>query len=493
MSPAGPGKPQCFAIRRGAIKKRADASYALLSTTVEALSKTTRFPLVTLGDLATKVQYGTSALATAEPIGLPVLRMNNLQANGWDLSDLKYLDLPAKEAAHYCLNVGDIVFNRTNSKELVGKCEVFRAAGKWLFASYLIRVAIDDDLALPEFVAAFLSGGAGRAQIDQLSRQIVGMSNINAQEIRSIKIPLPGKDVQTSLVQELQAARIARDARLTQADAMLSTIDDLVLAELGLTAPKKDKFLAYAVPVGELKAERRFDPYRFAPFTRKLRMMMTQSSYQSHGLSQLIDTPISGDWGEDETTRSPEREYIDCLIIRATEFSNARNLILDNDYAKCRWVEQKSFEYRQLQDGDILLEKSGGGPYQPVGRVALIKPEHLNCRAVCFSNFIMRLRPHNDICPAYLWAFLGMMNRIGLTESMQAQTHGIRNLKLEEYLNQPVPVPPIRIQKRIATDVAKRFADADRLGAEAAALWAKALEDFERKLLAKGAKRGSKA
>lgn len=71
-----------------------------------------------LGSIATKVQYGTSALATAEPVGLPVLRMNNLQANGWDFSDLKYVDLSAKEVARCRLNAGDIVFNRTNSAPL---------------------------------------------------------------------------------------------------------------------------------------------------------------------------------------------------------------------------------------------------------------------------------------------------------------------------------------------------------------------------------------
>jgi restriction endonuclease S subunit len=120
-----------------------------------------------------------------------MLRMNNLQANGWDLSDIKYVELTEKELANWKLETGDIVFNRTNSKELVGKCEVFRESGTWVFASYLMRLRVNEDAAIPEFVSAFLNGPTGRAQIDRESRQIIGMSNINAEEIRTLRVPLP--------------------------------------------------------------------------------------------------------------------------------------------------------------------------------------------------------------------------------------------------------------------------------------------------------------
>ena len=69
---------------------------------------------------------------------MPVLRIPNLQADGWDLSDLNYLRLSPKEIAKYRLEKGDVLFNRTNgSRALVGKCEVFDFEGDWVFASYL--------------------------------------------------------------------------------------------------------------------------------------------------------------------------------------------------------------------------------------------------------------------------------------------------------------------------------------------------------------------
>jgi type I restriction enzyme, S subunit len=126
-----------------------------------------RFSLPDLGSLTKLVQYGTSERSTSDPVGVPVLRIPNLQANGWDLSDLKYLVLTAEELSTYRLEKGDILFNRTNgSRELVGKCEVFTFDGDWVFASYLIRLRIDAGQAFPEFVAAFLNTFWGRRQVE---------------------------------------------------------------------------------------------------------------------------------------------------------------------------------------------------------------------------------------------------------------------------------------------------------------------------------------
>jgi hypothetical protein len=81
-------------------------------------------------------------------------------------------------------------FNRTNSKELVGKCGIFSLTGEYVFASYLIRVRLKHGTLLPDYVTAFLSSSFGRIQIDAVSRQIAGMTNINAEEIRELLIPI---------------------------------------------------------------------------------------------------------------------------------------------------------------------------------------------------------------------------------------------------------------------------------------------------------------
>lgn len=140
------------------MSERLDAVYAADLKLLARRYARPMFPLVALGAVALKVQYGTSARSTEGAVGTPVLRIPNLQADGWALDDLKYLQLSDDELRNYRLKSGDILFNRTNgSRELVGKCEVFDFAGDWAFASYLIRLRLDAGRANPYFVSAFLN------------------------------------------------------------------------------------------------------------------------------------------------------------------------------------------------------------------------------------------------------------------------------------------------------------------------------------------------
>ena len=218
--------------------ERLDAVYAAdLQLLARRYARPT-FPLVALGKVALKVQYGTSARSTEKATGTPILRIPNLQADGWALDDLKYLKLSDGELKIYKLEKGDILFNRTNgSRDLVGKCEVFDFEGDWAFASYLIRLCLNTRQANPYFVSAFLNTRWGRRQVEHVSRQIL-MSNINAEEIRALRIPLPdAMATQLALLADLDAARAARDAKLAAAEATLGGINKFILAELGLTLP----------------------------------------------------------------------------------------------------------------------------------------------------------------------------------------------------------------------------------------------------------------
>ncbi|HDX6637979.1 TPA: restriction endonuclease subunit S, partial [Escherichia coli] len=100
-----------------------------------------RFPKGTIRDLVDSVNYGTSAKASIDSGEYPILRMGNITYQGrWDFTDLKYIDLSVKEKDKYLVKEGDLLFNRTNSKELVGKTAVYEEDRPMAFAGYLIRV-----------------------------------------------------------------------------------------------------------------------------------------------------------------------------------------------------------------------------------------------------------------------------------------------------------------------------------------------------------------
>jgi restriction endonuclease S subunit len=180
------------------------------------------FPVHKLKEFLAMVQYGISERATAEAVGVPMLRMLNLQDGAWDLTDRKYIALAERERQSYLLQHGDILFNRTNSKELVGKCNVFDLEGPYVFASYLMRVRLKEETGLrPDYVVAYLGSSLGRIQIDAVSRQIAGMTNINAEEIRDFLIPVPPLAVQDRICERLTRIRQRADRLRAEAAAEL--------------------------------------------------------------------------------------------------------------------------------------------------------------------------------------------------------------------------------------------------------------------------------
>lgn len=161
-----------------------------------------------LKDFVATVQYGISERATADEVGVPMLRMLNLQDGEWSLNDLKYIAMTDDEKKPYLVKRSDILFNRTNSKELVGKCNVVDFDGEYVFASYLMRVTLKADAEmLPEFLVAYMASSLGRIQIDAVSRQIAGMTNINAEEVRELLIPALGRKGQERVCERVASIR----------------------------------------------------------------------------------------------------------------------------------------------------------------------------------------------------------------------------------------------------------------------------------------------
>lgn len=196
--------------------------------------RTGRYPVVDLGSLLTLVQYGTSAKANTQARGLPVLRMNNIRDGELDLTDLKHLDLPERERVKLLLKPDDILINRTNSKELVGKCAVFRRPEEAVFASYLIRLRVARQSSEADYVAALINSRLGRQQIDRLSRQIIGQANINSEELRSLRIPLPPLNIQRKLASKLMQARThASEQRQRGAEIRMRAADEIEQRILG--------------------------------------------------------------------------------------------------------------------------------------------------------------------------------------------------------------------------------------------------------------------
>jgi type I restriction enzyme S subunit len=180
-----------------------------------------------IGDLMAAVNYGTSKKAHPTDGAFPILRMGNITyEGGWELGDLKFIDLDKKERSKYLVQRGDILFNRTNSKELVGKTAVYRSDIPMAFAGYLVR-AVTNERASPEYVGAFMNSRQMKASLQNMCKAIVGMANINASEFKAISIPIPPFDLQTrfaSIIEYIEQQKARQKAHLAELDTLFASL-----------------------------------------------------------------------------------------------------------------------------------------------------------------------------------------------------------------------------------------------------------------------------
>lgn len=105
-----------------------------------------------------------------------------------------------KEPTKWLLRKGDFLINRTNSKDLVGKAAVFNLDGDFTYVSYVIRYRFDTSIVLSEYLNILFMLPIVKIQIDTVSRQTAGQSNINSDEIGAIRIPVPSIPEQQAIV-----------------------------------------------------------------------------------------------------------------------------------------------------------------------------------------------------------------------------------------------------------------------------------------------------
>lgn len=156
--------------------------------------------MATIRDIVADVRYGSSRPAV-DGGKYPYLRMNNITYGGeLDLTDTKRIDIPDNELDKCTVRRGDVLFNRTNSKELVGKTCVYNRDEMMVLAGFVIRVRVTERV-LPEFLSAFLNTDFSKQMLLGMCKAAIGQANINAQEMQNIGIYLPPTELQRQFVQ----------------------------------------------------------------------------------------------------------------------------------------------------------------------------------------------------------------------------------------------------------------------------------------------------
>lgn len=244
-----------------------------------------------------------------------------------------------------------------------------------------------------------------RSQREALSRAGKGATqqNISQTVIKAWPIPVPSFDEQQRIVEVLEA-------QLSRLDAALASVQ-----EVRRKAAQFRRSLLQAVFGGSGLLEE-----------------LPICARKTLPLAELLEVSIGGIWGE-----PPGSSELDVSVIRVTEMRPQG--AIDPSTAATRSITEKQLASRSLQEGDLLLEKSGGGPNTPVGRVGWVP--QLDRPSVC-SNFMMLMRADAEkVHSRYLHLYLTHLHDVGGTIPLQTASTNIRNIKTKEYLQIPVPVP----------------------------------------------------
>lgn len=185
------------------------------------------WPLGVIRDILESASYGTSEKSSAEG-EFPVLRMNNITRSGeLDLQNLKYMDLPLKDHERYLVKAGDVLFNRTNSAELVGKTTMIPDfAPKLAYAGYLVRLRVNSKNH-PVYLTRFLNTAYAKRMLRGMCKSIIGMANINATEIQAMQIAIPPRQLQQTFatrIHAIEALKATHHTALAQLDTLFASI-----------------------------------------------------------------------------------------------------------------------------------------------------------------------------------------------------------------------------------------------------------------------------
>ena len=188
-----------------------------------------------LGDYLTEAQYGISVKG-GETGRYAVLRMTNQREGRISSDNLQYVELMADQFQRFRVERRDILFNRTNSLDLVGRTAIFDIEGNFVFASYLIRLRPDAKRLRPFFLNHYFNWGETQVRLKSIATRAVSQSNISATRLRGFSVPVPKPDEQDEIVGQIDCLdqKLSVHARRHAAHAALfrTVLHQLMTAQI---------------------------------------------------------------------------------------------------------------------------------------------------------------------------------------------------------------------------------------------------------------------
>jgi type I restriction enzyme, S subunit len=348
----------------------------------EPLGETNWLPI---GRILKKCEYGVSIAMNTHGKGFPIFRMNELE-NCFALRPEKYAAIPNIIFEQYRLQFNDVLFNRTNSFEFVGRTGIVKDQTDCTFASYLIRLVPDSARILPEYLTVYLNTRFGIGQIKRRAMRSINQANVSASEIRRVLIPIFEIAVQQKIAELVNASFQATK----ESQSTYSKAQQLLESELGLDKLSFHKPVGYAAHLSEAVTGGRFDADYFQPQFSTIQQLI--KGY-SNGFELLIDcvTPLKPNIDPSDTP-SQLYNYIELSNINAS-------LGTVDDFETKIGQDLPSRARRQVQYGDVIasavvgsIDKAAIVDHAQDGFIASTGFFHLRPRTISSEFLLMLVR-----------------------------------------------------------------------------------------------------
>ena len=418
-----------------------------------------RYPAVKMGSLLSESpEYGAgeAGIERVDEATPRYIRITDIDENGELLPGLGMT--AANVEPQYFLRDGDLLFARSGNT--VGKSYLHESGQvpyPCFYAGYMIRFRFSEKV-LPKYVFAFAQTPYYHEWVSAIQRS-AGQPNINAQEYRSLEIPLPPLPEQRRIVAELDAAYAAKRAADEKATKLLASIDDMVLRELGIVKlPKPDTSLSsriFTVPAREVLNDR-FDAHYNQNFFRDLADLIREDK-------RCCRLGSVGTFVRGVTYKSEDEAECGHAILRANNVSLEE---FDIDLSDLVHVSSDlAFSpAQQIKDSDILICAASGSK-EHAGKVAYVRNAPYD---TYIGGFMMVLRTDAGVNPEYVAAYMQSSIFRGLIFRHLGGTN-INNVSLELLNKLPLRMPDAAMQDGIALKASSIRAEARKLKADATA------------------------
>lgn len=388
-----------------------------------------------IGDCLLYSQYGISIEMNEESKGYPIYRMNEIHDMLCDLDVDKCADIEEDVYESFQLNDKDVLFNRTNSYDFVGRTGIYydNDGVKRTFASYLVKFVPKTNIILPEYLTTYLNIEQGIQDIKRHARQSINQTNVNPEEVKDMYIPI----LSMSFQEEIKDCLVMANDLRCQSDSLFKSIETFVANELELNNIRINKENKSIVTFHDsFTHSSRFDAEYYLPEYDDYSSIINtfkNGKGEIHRVCSILDnnfTPVA----------NQRYKYI--------ELSNIGDSGNITGYTECEGQELPTRARRIVKEGDVIVSSIEGS----LSSCALVTNEYNG--ALCSTGFyVVRSSYFNPE------ALLMLFKSEPIQKLMKKGCSGtiLTAISKNEFEKIPLPLIASDIQDQIATQVQESF------------------------------------